>query len=145
MERIQNSLICLFTLKNDANAAALGEAYSGATKRRKRFNYDYPGYRYRRRYNNRQKIYAGYNGNAAELGRHTVIVVDGETCSCGRPGCWEAYASRDGSYPSDKGCRKNNPDSILAQLAADGVNGKTVFDAKRKGAAPWHSRYLTTH
>ena len=38
------------------------------------------------------KIYAGMRGAGAELG-HTVLVLDGEPCTCGRRGCWEAYAS----------------------------------------------------
>ncbi|MDP4118925.1 MAG: ROK family protein, partial [Bacillota bacterium] len=38
------------------------------------------------------KIFSAFNGAGAELG-HTVIMVDGEQCTCGRKGCWEAYAS----------------------------------------------------
>ncbi|UKI37750.1 MAG: ROK family protein [Clostridiales bacterium] len=39
-----------------------------------------------------KKIFTGTNGIGGELG-HTVIKVNGEKCTCGRNGCWEAYAS----------------------------------------------------
>lgn len=36
--------------------------------------------------------FLGACGSSLELGHHT-IVYDGEECSCGRRGCWEAYCS----------------------------------------------------
>lgn len=132
VERIQKQLDLPVYIENDANAAALGEAYSGATKDASDSIMITLGTGIGGGIIIGKKIYAGYNGNAAELG-HTVIVVDGEMCSCGRPGCWEAYASATALIRQTKEAAKNNPDSILAQLARDGVNGKTVFDAKEKG------------
>ena len=38
------------------------------------------------------RVYSGFNFAAAELGHHT-LVMDGEACTCGRNGCYEAYAS----------------------------------------------------
>ncbi len=38
------------------------------------------------------KPFLGACGSALELGHH-IIVKDGEICSCGRQGCWEAYCS----------------------------------------------------
>lgn len=132
VERIQKQLDLPVYIENDANAAALGEAYSGATKDASDSIMITLGTGIGGGIIIGKKIYAGYNGSAAELG-HTVIVVDGEMCSCGRPGCWEAYASATALIRQTKDAAKNNPDSILAQLARDGVNGKTVFDAKEKG------------
>ena len=59
--------------------------------------------------------------------------MDGEKCSCGRKGCWEAYTSATALINQTKTAAEKNPDSILAKLAADGVNGKTAFDAMREG------------
>ncbi len=39
------------------------------------------------------KLYEGARGGAGEIG-HTVLVVDGPLCGCGRRGCAEALASR---------------------------------------------------
>lgn len=38
------------------------------------------------------KIYQGNNGYSGENG-HTILNLNGKTCTCGRKGCWEAYAS----------------------------------------------------
>jgi len=38
------------------------------------------------------KLFQGYKSMGGEIG-HTVIRVDGEQCTCGRKGCFEAYAS----------------------------------------------------
>ncbi len=38
------------------------------------------------------KPYLGSCGSSLELGHH-IIQIDGDICSCGRKGCWEAYCS----------------------------------------------------
>lgn len=38
------------------------------------------------------KPYLGSCGSSLELGHH-IIQIDGDICSCGRRGCWEAYCS----------------------------------------------------
>ena len=40
----------------------------------------------------RGKILSGLRGGAGEAG-HMLLVLDGEPCTCGRRGCWEAYSS----------------------------------------------------
>ncbi len=82
-----------------------------------------------------KKIFTGFNGIAGELG-HTVIVVDGETCSCGRRGCWEAYASATALIRDTERAAKAHPDSIVAKLVAENGgkgSGKTAFIAARQG------------
>ena len=61
--------------------------------------------------------------------------VDGEQCSCGRKGCWEAYASATALIRQTKRAMDDYPDSIMHRLAEEegGVNGKTAFDAMRLG------------
>jgi len=41
------------------------------------------------------QVYHGQGGGAGEFG-HTVIVLDGLTCACGKRGCLEAYVSDPG-------------------------------------------------
>ena len=58
-----------------------------------------------------------------------MIEIDGEHCTCGRNGCWEAYVSAIGLIRQTKAAIFDSPDSILAQVAEEQgkVNGKTVF------------------
>lgn len=81
------------------------------------------------------KLYTGFNGVAGELG-HTVICMDGEKCSCGRNGCWEAYASATALIRDTKKAADENPDSLLARMIEDNggiANGKMPFDAADAG------------
>lgn len=80
------------------------------------------------------KIFSGFNGAGGELG-HTVITEDGEPCTCGRKGCWEAYASATALIRQTKKAMDENPDSVMHEIAAkEGeVNGKTAFDAAKQG------------
>ena len=123
-------------LENDANAAALGEFVAGAGR-----GYDslvavtlgtgvgsgavLGG-----------KLYTGFNYAGMEAG-HTVIRRGGRACTCGRKGCWEAYASATGLITSTREAMAAHPDSALWKLAPtlEAVNGKTVFDAAQAGDA----------
>ena len=81
------------------------------------------------------KIYSGFNCAGGELG-HTVIAVDGEMCSCGRQGCWEAYASATALIRQTKQAMIRYSDSVMWQLCENDINkvsGITAFDAMRKG------------
>ena len=81
------------------------------------------------------KLFTGSNGVAGELG-HMVTVVDGENCSCGRQGCWEAYASATALIRQTKQAMIRFPNSIMWQMVEDDinkVNGRTAFDAMRQG------------
>lgn len=121
-------------MSNDANVAALGEFVAGGAKE----------------YNSAVmvtlgtgvgggiildgKIWEGYKSAGAEIG-HTVIAVDGEQCSCGRKGCWEAYSSATALIRDTKRAIEKNPSSLMAEIAEnDGkVSGKTAFSAAKKG------------
>ena len=76
------------------------------------------------------KIYAGMRSMGAELG-HTLLVLDGEPCTCGRRGCWEAYSSATALIRQARQAAAEHPESLLA--GAEEITGKTVFDAADRG------------
>jgi len=83
------------------------------------------------------KIVNGVNDAAGECG-HTVIMVDGLQCNCGRKGCWECYASATALVNQTKAAMQEHPESLCWELAGgklENVNGKTSFDAWRAGDA----------
>ncbi len=115
-------------IANDANVAALGETKFGCGKQ----------------YNNSVmitlgtgvgsgividgKLFEGNRSAGAEIG-HTVIVAEGEPCTCGRRGCFEAYASASALIRDTKRIMEKNPQSKLWEVASvDAVTGKTAFD-----------------
>lgn len=81
-------------------------------------------------------IFKGANGAGTELG-HAALVHNGEPCTCGKNGCWEAYASATALIRQTKEAIKNNPQSLMVKLAEERgkVTGRTAFDAARQGDA----------
>lgn len=121
-------------IENDANCAALGEAYAGVGNGAKDFIAVTLGTGVGSGVIVDGKIVNGVNYAGGECG-HMVINVDGEQCTCGRKGCWEAYASATALIRQTKEAMEENPDSVMHQLAAEEgkVSGRTAFDAMRKG------------
>lgn len=120
-------------LENDANAAALGEYEvngQGATS----YVFVTLGTGIGGGIVLGGKIFRGHNGAGAEIG-HTVIVSDGEECTCGRLGCWEAYASVTALIRQTKAAMEKNPDSLMHKFAKEEgrVSGRTSFDAAKAG------------
>ncbi len=76
------------------------------------------------------KIYKGFNAAAAEMG-HMTIASGGERCSCGKEGCWEAYASATALVRQTKRAVEENGESMLSKMRE--INGKDVFEAAQKG------------
>lgn len=122
-------------LENDANAAAFGE-YEINGKGAESFVFVTLGTGVGGGVVINGKIYRGFNGVGAELG-HTVICTDGEQCTCGRKGCWEAYASVTALIRQTKAAMEKNPDSLMNAIAEEEgkVSGKTAFVAAKKGDA----------
>lgn len=120
---------------NDANCAALGEAQAGSGHGAKDFIAVTLGTGVGSDVIINGKIVAGVNNAGGECG-HSVIVVDGEPCTCGRKGCWEAYASATALINQTKAAMEKYPDSVMHELVkANGgkVDGRTAFDAMRRG------------
>lgn len=124
-----------FYLDNDANAAAYGEFIAGAGKGVKDFVMITLGTGVGGGVIVGGKMLTGSNYAGAELG-HTVIVADGEQCSCGRLGCWEAYASATALIRQTKQAMIRFPNSVMWKITngdINAVNGLTAFDAMRQG------------
>ena len=121
-------------IENDANCAALGEAYAGVGNGAKDFVAVTLGTGVGSGIIVDGKIVNGVNFAGGECG-HMVIMVDGEQCSCGRKGCWEAYASATALIRQTKKAMEEYPDSYMHKLAEQEgkVSGRTAFDAMRKG------------
>lgn len=121
-------------IENDANCAALGEAYAGCGNGAKDFVAITLGTGVGSGVIIGGKIVNGVNYAGGECG-HMVIVVDGEQCSCGRKGCWEAYASATALIRQTKKAMEEYPDSLMHKLAKEEgkVSGRTAFDAMRLG------------
>lgn len=117
---------------NDANVAALGEVRAGAAKGVKNAIMITLGTGVGGGIIIDGKIYEGHMSAAGELG-HIVLVHSGEQCTCGRKGCWEAYASVTALIRQTKAAMAVNPDSIMNRTPMDQVNGRTAFDAAKKG------------
>ncbi len=120
-------------LENDANAAALGEYKingNGASS----FVFVTLGTGVGGGIVLDGKIFRGFNGIGGEIG-HTALIAGGEQCSCGRKGCWEAYASVTGLIRQTKAVMEKNPESLMHKLAEEEgkVSGMTSFVAAKKG------------
>lgn len=124
-----------FFIENDANAAAYGEYIAGAGKGTKNFIAITLGTGVGGGIIIDGKIYSGSNNAGAELG-HVTINFGGEVCTCGRHGCWEAYASATALIRQTKQAMIRFPDSIMWKLCdgdIENVSGITAFDAMRAG------------
>ena len=122
-------------LSNDANVAALGEERFGAAKGYTDVVLLTLGTGIGGGVVIDDKLFEGVDGKGAELG-HTVIVVDGHECACGRRGCFEAYASASALLKLTKEEMKKNPNSIMWDYCdhdIEAVTGLTSFECSKKG------------
>lgn len=122
-----------FFVENDANAAAYGEYIAGAGQGTRNFVAITLGTGVGGGIIIDGKIYSGSNYAGGELG-HTVISMNGEKCTCGRYGCWEAYASATALINQTKQAMCRYPDSLMWKLCEgdiENVSGITAFDAMR--------------
>ena len=121
-------------LTNDANAASLGEAKFGAGKAYETIIMLTLGTGVGGGIIINGKLFEGNEGKGGELG-HTVIVADGEPCTCGRKGCLEAYASATALIRETKKAMQANKRSMMWKICPDidMVGGKVSFEAAKNG------------
>lgn len=131
---LQKELGIAVNISNDANCAALGEFVAGAAKNYKSTVLITLGTGVGGGVVFDGKIFEGGNPGGAELG-HTIIIANGEQCTCGAKGCWEAYSSATGLIREAKKAALAHPESMLYKLCngdIESMNGIIPFKAARE-------------
>ena len=139
VEMIEKGTGLKVKITNDANAAALGEARFGAGRKYKNIIMVTLGTGVGGGIVIDGKLFEGNLGKGAEIG-HSVIVVDGEQCSCGRKGCLEAYASATALIRDTKRAMEQHKESKCWEIAnkLGKVDARVAFEADRLGDEVGH-------
>lgn len=120
-------------ITNDANAAALAESKYGSGSKYKSFLMLTLGTGIGSGIFVDGKLYEGNLGKGAEFG-HSLLVMDGRLCSCGRRGCLEAYASATALVKDTLAIMDDHKDSRLWMVADElGMSARVPFVAAREG------------
>ena len=119
---------------NDANIAALGEAWKGAAEGAKNVILVTLGTGVGGGIIIDSKIIAGYHGAGGEIGHACVNHNEVRPCNCGNHGCLEQYSSATGVVRCMKKLLDENPDTPCT-LRGTEFAAKDVFDAARNGDA----------
>lgn len=115
---------------NDANVAAMGEAFSGAAKDADSSVMITLGTGVGAGIVIDGRIIAGHNGAAGECGHIHVNDDETESCGCGNKGCLEQYASATGVVRvANRMLAQSDEASCLRDI--DGFSAKDVFDAAK--------------
>lgn len=120
---------------NDANVAALGEALYGQGKGYRDMVFITLGTGVGSGLFLNGQLYEGNKGKGAELG-HTLLVMNGRKCTCGRRGCAEAYCSVSALIGDTKKALRADKNSLMWEGLDNNlanVNGHTAFEAAKKG------------
>ena len=132
-EMLKERFKCDVFMENDASAAAYGEFIAGAGVGTQNFVAITLGTGVGSGIIIDGKLFAGHNFSGGELG-HTVIVYNGLPCTCGRKGCWEAYASATGLINLTKKVMEKDDKTVMWELCGNNiknVNGRTAYDGMR--------------
>lgn len=116
-------------LANDADCAALGEVTAGAAKGCGSALMITLGTGVGGGFVAGGRIWSGVGGLGGEYG-HMRIAMDGEACTCGQRGCWEAYASATALIRQAKEAASAHPESALNSVA---LSGRTIYAAAASG------------
>ena len=114
---------------NDANAAALGEAWIGAAKGKKNVVVVTIGTGVGGGILVDGRILLGASGFAGELG-HVPIQYLGEDCTCGNKGCLEHYGSTSALV---RNVRKLVRENKITNVEEDAVDGRWIFEQASEG------------
>lgn len=129
-EELEKHLPVPVYIGNDANCAIIGEAVAGAAKDCQSVVMLTLGTGVGGGVILDGKLFVGGDGMGAELG-HMPVIHQGEMCTCGIPGCLEAYASVTALIRQAEEKMKEYPDSLLHARAAENggaLNGRIIFD-----------------
>lgn len=119
-------------LSNDANCAALAETVAGAAVGCRNMMLITLGTGVGGGIIVDGRIVSGLGGAGGEPG-HSLLVLDGEPCTCGRRGCWEVYASATALIRQGREAAAAHPTSLLNRYPE--LTGRDVFDAADAGDA----------
>ena len=134
-------------ITNDANAAALGEAKFGSGKNYKNSLFITLGTGVGGGVVIDGKLFEGNRSAGAEIG-HMVIERGGDRCTCGRRGCFEAYASATALIKRTKWAMEEDAGSKMWQsCTSDAADGKTAFayadtDVSAREVVDWYIKRL---
>lgn len=134
-------------MTNDANAAALGEARFGAGKEYSDSILVTLGTGVGGGIIIGGKLFEGNKSAGAEIG-HMVIERHGETCNCGRRGCFEQYCSATALIRRTKKAMTENPGSLMwTNYTVETCDGQTAFrfadcDIAAREVVQWYMEYL---
>ena len=118
---------------NDANVAALGEAWKGGGKGYKNMLLVTLGTGVGGGIINEGKIITGAVGSGGEIGHIHLVDDEVDACGCGNHGCFEQYASATGAMRlAKRALASSDEDSVLRQ---GDFECKDIFDAAKKGDA----------
>lgn len=134
-EELSKYFSCPIGISNDANCAALGEVKAGTAKEIANAILLTLGTGVGGGVIIDGKVFEGAHAGGAELG-HTSLIFDGETCTCGRKGCVEAYVSATALIRDAKRAAEKHPESKMNELCRgdfSNMNGKIPFDAAWAG------------
>lgn len=128
-------------LTNDANAAAVGEVRFGSGKQYHDAVLVTLGTGLGGGIVIDGKLFEGNQSAGAEIG-HMVIQRDGELCTCGRHGCFEAYGSATGLIREAKKAALAHPKSKMWSMLPDGnldkMNARIPFDCRHDDEVAAH-------
>lgn len=122
-------------ISNDANVGALGESFIGAGKAYDSSILVTLGTGVGGGIILDNKLFEGNLSAGTEIGHH-VIRKNGKKCTCGRKGCFEAYASATALMAQGRKAMKKDPDGMLWKACqGDGkkLDGKMIFDCAQAG------------
>lgn len=131
-EMLRSRLTLPVFLANDADCAALGEATYGAAKGCGSALFITLGTGVGGGYILDGKLRSGHRSLGGEVG-HICVAMDGAPCSCGRRGCWEAYASATALTRQALAAAAAHPESALNATGLP--DGKTVYALAKAGDA----------
>ena len=116
---------------NDANVAALGEAWKGGGQGYQNMLLVTLGTGVGGGIINEGKILTGAKGSGGEIGHINLVDNEPEACGCGNHGCFEQYASATGAVRlARRILAATDEDSVLRGMDYE---CKDIFDAAKKG------------
>lgn len=133
-------------ITNDANAAALGE-YSLIKDKYKSMIFITLGTGVGSGIVIDGKLFEGYKSAGAEIG-HQVIKINGEKCTCGRKGCFEAYCSTTALIRQAQKAMQKDTQSLLWKECGNktenlnGISFFAAYDKQDKTAQSVFNRYI---